>query len=190
RIQNLSSIKDDNTIISYIRLGIAKNLSICIGQQQVFDEDYNFDEIVALCKICVIRLEWMRHVTPRETRNPNQNLTPNNLTARATHPNMPKIVHDTRPNLTNSSIPAQTHSFNDPMILDQNQLSHIGHDGHITQEERSRRFRLNLCMHCGKPGHRVDVCLSLKKHNFIQQLELQYLNGGAPIEPEPENLKE
>lgn len=45
-------------------------------------------------------------------------------------------------------------------------------------------------MRCGKPGHHVDVYLSLKKHKFIRQLDLQDLNSGASLESEPENLKE
>ena len=29
---------------------------------------------------------------------------------------------------------------------------------HITAEERQERFAKNLCLYCGKPGHRVDTC--------------------------------
>lgn len=99
RLQNLASIKDDKTLISYMRSGVANNLSICIGQQQVFEKEYTFDEFVALCKHCVIRLEWMRKVAPRETRNPNLNI--NNPIPRVTNPTLPRVFHDTRPHLAN-----------------------------------------------------------------------------------------
>jgi hypothetical protein len=35
--------------------------------------------------------------------------------------------------------------------------------GKLTQEERDYRFKNNLCLYCGKPGHLVDVCLACKK---------------------------
>lgn len=41
------------------------------------------------------------------------------------------------------------------MELDQSNMSHIGPDGHITQEERLKRYHLKLCMRCGAPGHRA-----------------------------------
>ena len=59
------------------------------------------------------------------------------------------------------------------MILDNARLSHLGPDGKITKVERKRRQELNLCMRCGRPGHRVRNC-------DIEELRLQesYLDDG------------
>lgn len=46
----------------------------------------------------------------------------------------------------------------DPMISDRVDLSYIGPDGHLTPEERFKRFRLNLCIRCGKPGYMAKTC--------------------------------
>jgi Retrotransposon gag protein len=35
--------------------------------------------------------------------------------------------------------------------------------GKLTQEERDHRFKNNLCLYCGKPGHLVDACFARKK---------------------------
>ncbi|KAI0996064.1 hypothetical protein K3495_g12116 [Podosphaera aphanis] len=142
RLQNLSGITDSKTLISYMRSGVSNELRSCISQHQELRKKYTFDEFVALCKDCVLRLDlekpgkFLSNPTPR-----GSNLAP------------PKPVV-VAPGSGANSVPLG----GDPMILDKADMSHIGPDGHITPEERQRRFRYKLCMRCGKPGHRRDNC--------------------------------
>lgn len=64
---------------------------------------------------------------------------------------------------TSSSTPAasSTSTASDvvPMEVDATRVS----KGKLTQEERDHRFKNNLCLYCGKPGHLVDACFARKK---------------------------
>ncbi|POS87002.1 hypothetical protein EPUL_001339 [Erysiphe pulchra] len=138
RLQNLSQITDDKTLIAYMRDGVSPNLTLCIGQQQLFNKTYSFDDFVQLCKECVIRLDWMR-LPIRAAVNPIRNdLTPRgiNLTqpVAAEYIGSPNASSESGTNL----IP-----LGDPMVLDRLDLSHIGPDGHIIAEERLRQQRLS-----------------------------------------------
>ncbi|POS82307.1 hypothetical protein EPUL_006356, partial [Erysiphe pulchra] len=169
RLQNLSCITDDKTLIAYIRNGVSANLNLCIGQQQLIEKKYTFDEFIVLCKECVIRLDWMRP-SIRGAQNP---ILPN-LTPRGIYPTQPTAAvcaRSTGPGVAtgSNSVPLG----DDPMILDRVDLSHIGPDGHLTSEERFRRFRLNLCMRCGKPGHVANKCNPHKKGKSINRVEIE-----------------
>lgn len=142
RLQNLSGITDSKTLISYMRSGVSNELRSCISQHQELRKKYSFDEFVALCKDCVLRLDLEK---------PGKFLS--NPTPRGSNPAPPKPVV-VAPVSGANSVPLG----GDPMILDKANMSHIGPDGHITPEERQRRFRYKLCMRCGKPGHRRDNC--------------------------------
>ncbi|KAI0995458.1 hypothetical protein K3495_g12721 [Podosphaera aphanis] len=143
RLQNLSGISDCKTLISYMRSGVSNELRSCISQHQELRKNYTFDEFVALCKDCVLRLDLEK---PGKTSA--------NLTLRGLNPTPPRAVPTVPPVSGANAVPMG----GDPMILDKIDLSHIGPDGHITPEERQRRYRFKLCMRCGKPGHRRDQC--------------------------------
>ena len=170
RLQNLSAISDDKTLIDFMRSGLSKDLNYCIGQQQVMNKKYSIDEFVALCKECAIRLEWM---FPNVKYSSEINL--NNYPTRESIQTPPKAHHVNNSNVGPSlaSGPNALPLGGEPMILDQAGLSHIGPDGHLTPEERARRFRLKLCMRCGKPGHRANRCQMGRKDKLVQQLELE-----------------
>ena len=169
RLQNLSCITDDKTLIAYMRSEVSSNLNLCIGQQQIIGKKYTFDEFVALCKECVIRLDWMRP-SIRGAKSPISY----DLALREPYPLQPLGGDFTR-NPT-SSIASGANSVplgGDPMVLDKVDLSHIGPDGHLTTEERTRRLRLGLCLRCGKPGHRVNKCQKGRKVHTVQELEIE-----------------
>lgn len=70
----------------------------------------------------------------------------------------------------------------DPMALDKADMSHIGPDGHITPEERRRRFRYKLCMRCGKPGHRANDFNSKIREKIISELNLDEKESDLVLE--------
>ena len=57
----------------------------------------------------------------------------------------------------------------DPMVLDRAEIACLGKDGRLTPEERERRFRLQLCMRCGKAGHRAHNCVLQRKNKTREQ---------------------
>ncbi|KAI1006054.1 hypothetical protein K3495_g2162 [Podosphaera aphanis] len=163
RLQNLSGIVDDKTLISYMQDDIATDLKKCFHQQRVMIKKYSFDEFVALCKECV---------TPRGTY-------PVPLKAVAVNQELgPAIASGS------NKIPLG----GDTMIPDKVDVSHIGADEHLTPEERERRFCLKLCMRSGKPGHRANKCRTGRKDKLIQQLDLDSLEDGLDLDDS--NLKD
>lgn len=169
RLQNMSCVSDDKTLIAFMRNGVSSNLNLCIGQQQVINKKYSFDEFVELCKECVIRLDWMRP-SIRGAQNP---IFPD-LTPCGINPTQP--VAGASPSNLGSRLATGSNSLPlgcEPMILDKSEISHIGPDGHITPEERLRRFKLKLCMRCGKPGHRANRCRPVQKNFNAQELNLE-----------------
>lgn len=147
RLHNLSGVTDDKTLISFMRNGVSNEMRICISQHQDIHKIYSFDEYVTLCKDCVVRLDLVR---PTRQNNSRPTLRENNTTYQNAF--IPANSGETPP--INMNLPGV-----EPMDLDQMSLSHIGPDGHLKPEERHRRFRLKLCMRCGKPGHQANECI-------------------------------
>lgn len=60
----------------------------------------------------------------------------------------------------------------------------LGATGHVTEEERKRRFEANLCLYCGEPGHLVRACPTrprTKKNNqLVNATETEHPNGTSP----------
>lgn len=56
------------------------------------------------------------------------------------------------------------------MILDGASISILGPDGKLTPAERNRRAQLNLCLRCGKSGHRSWNCK--QPSHRLQELKL------------------
>lgn len=87
-----------------------------------------------------------------------------NLTPRGIYPTQPAAA--VFPKSTGHDVATGPNSIplgDDPMILDQADLSHIGLNGYLTPEVRFRRFRMNLCMRCGKYGHVANTCNPKKR---------------------------
>ncbi|KAI1000592.1 hypothetical protein K3495_g7601 [Podosphaera aphanis] len=130
---------------------------------------YTFDEYVSLCKDCVIRVNLDK---PGRAKSHTTSGGSTNSTLRGTNP-APSHT-EPRPSVSSgaNSVPLEG---GDPMVLDQSDLSHLGPDGHLTPEERQRRFRFKLCMRCGKPGQRANVCKGKGKgkQKVLQELTLE-----------------
>ncbi|KHJ36393.1 hypothetical protein EV44_g4485 [Erysiphe necator] len=151
-----------------MRDGASPNLTLCKGQQQLFNKSYSFDDFVELCKECVIRLDWMR-LPIRAAVNPIRN----DLTPRGINPTQPMAAEFIRNSDASSASGSNSIPLGEnPMILDRLDLSHIGPDGDITAEERLRRYMLKLCMRCGKPGHHADKCRTGQKSSKLNQMDL------------------
>ena len=157
----LSSITDEGTLIAFMRAGVSKEMRSQISLQQDVTRKYTFSEFVNLCKECQLRLDLNR---PPPQLVPFS--MPRNFSAeqslkssyRSEHPfPQPSQKPGTEPYspATGSDLAPLG---GDPMVLDSATLSHLGPDGKITPAERKRRFEANLCMRCGRPGHRVKYC--------------------------------
>lgn len=149
-LYNLSCITDDKMLISRMRKGVSNEMRTCIGQHQEIHKTYSFDEFVDLCKDCVIRLDLERPV-PHTYYS-----TPRSINPRPVH-----VEEATGPNMSPLG--------GDPMVLDRAEIACLGKDGRLTPEERERRFRLQLCMQCGKAGHRAHNCVLQRKNKTREQ---------------------
>ncbi|KAI1001581.1 hypothetical protein K3495_g6620 [Podosphaera aphanis] len=155
---NLSGISDCKTLISYMRSGVSNELRSCISRHQEPRKNYTFNEFVALRKDCVLRLDLEK---------PGK--TPTNLTPRAINQTPLRAVPIAPPVSGANAVLMG----GDPMILDKFDLSHIGPDGHITPEERQRRYRFKLCMRCGKPGQCRDQCKGKSKEVLVNLADIE-----------------
>ncbi|KAI0993824.1 hypothetical protein K3495_g14360 [Podosphaera aphanis] len=143
RLHNLSGITDNKTLISCMRNGVTPELRTRISIHLDIHKSYTFDEYMALCKDCVIRLELERPTysepsNPTPSRGKNQTPQGNYSTpSRGANPNPPRYAPKSNELASGANgVPLG----GDPMDLDQSEMSHIGPDGHITPEERQRRF--------------------------------------------------
>lgn len=163
RLHNLSCISDDKTLISFMRNGVSNEMRTCISQHQDIHKKYTFDEYVTLCKECVMRLDLEKPSKIQKSSQTNRGIV-NSI--QDYHP-----IQTIRPSHNAHSVASGANNVplgGDPMILDQTNISHMGPDGHITNEERMRRFKLSLCMRCGRPGHRAESCSPKSKKECRQ----------------------
>ncbi|KAI0996629.1 hypothetical protein K3495_g11554 [Podosphaera aphanis] len=158
RLRVLAKIEDDKTLIAALRAGVSDEMRGRISQQQDVRKSYTFDEFVDLCKECQIRLDLDKPARTLAFRpSVPQGKAPIRPSAN------PSAVHPTHPpNPTSSSTPR-----GDPMVLDRANISILGPDGRLTPQERQRRFDLQLCIRCGKPGHQAATCPKSLRDNAI-----------------------
>ncbi|KAI1001105.1 hypothetical protein K3495_g7094 [Podosphaera aphanis] len=89
-------------------------------------------------------------------------------------PIIPPDLAAQNPNIINSTNGISIAEYNGS---DHSEISRIGPDGHITPEERLRRFQFKLCMRCGKPGHRANVCKLPNRDQVLRQNGLEDGDG-------------
>ena len=167
KYRNISGITDEGTLISYLRAGVSSEMRGQISQQQNITKRYTFPEFVELCKECQLRIELSRPSHPSRISSAQNRSTGHDQIANSvTNPaNLGAI--------NGPATGANLVPLGDPMILDIAKLSHLGPDGKLTTVERNRRFELNLCMRCGKAGHRAANC----KPNSPRLQELSLEDG-------------
>ena len=67
-----------------------------------------------------------------------------------------------------SVLPEKSNDVSPSTVPSGPQPMQIGHT-RLTSEERQRRFKLNLCMYCGEPGHFVSTCPAKVKAGVRQR---------------------
>ena len=128
-----------------------------------------FDEIVSICQVLWIRDQLANQAKPKNYPNFTQPIsntvsTSNIFPVRGyVTPSAPRF---TTPATTTFAQPltAPQSDQGDPMDLS----AFRGPKKPLTPEERKYRFDNNLCLYCGKPGHRVmDHKTTTQRVNFI-----------------------
>lgn len=99
-----------------------------------------------ICQDSVIRLDSGNHESNSTWSDPLQDL-PDSASRCCTHA-YPEPLLCEDPN----SLPLDEEF----LIFDKLNMSHYGPDKNLAPEERVRRLKLNLRMHCGKPGPRAN----------------------------------
>jgi hypothetical protein len=71
----------------------------------------------------------------------------------------PAKTESRTPRQPSTSTSGTTPKSTNPLVL----AGILGPDGKLTQAEKDRRIKNNLCMGCGEPGHLAVACTKLKK---------------------------
>lgn len=94
-------------------------------------------------------------------------------------PNPSSIRSSNRPDYSRSD-------YYGPKPMELDALGISSSTGKLTPEERKRRFDNNLCMFCGKPGHRVAECDRANNPSKAPRQSIHALETDNPVErPSP-----
>ena len=128
-----------------------------------------FDEMVFICQILWIRDQLANQVKPKNYPNFTQPIS-NTVSTSNTFPVRgyvtPSVPRFTTPAITTFAQPftAPQSDQGDPMDLSASR----GPRKPFTPEKRKYRFDNNLCLYCGKPGHRImDHKTTTQRVNFV-----------------------
>ena len=136
-----------------------------------------FDEMVFICQVLWIRDLLANQAKPKNYSNfthpaSNSNVSPTSNTFPVRGYVTPFITTFVKPP---APVPIDR---NDPMDLSTSR----GPRKPLTPEERKYRFDNNLCLYCGKPGHRImDHKITTQRVNFITPAPVVASPATAPF---------
>lgn len=149
-----------------MRNGISKEMRTQVSLQQDVRRKYSYNDFVEVCKDRQLRLDLDRPSFQSipftmQCRNPQVDLS-TRPPRRADFATIPSSKFTPIGPISSAQGPATGSNLvppgEDPMILDKASLSYLGPDEKLTSAERKRRYELNLCMRCGKFGHKAIHC--------------------------------
>ena len=141
-----------------------------------------FDEVVSICQILWTRDQLANQAKPKNYPNFTHPIPASNSNASSTNNNTFPVRGFVTPSTTTTTFaqPPVTAPVdqNDPMDLSASR----GLRKPLTPEERKYRFDNNLCLYCGKPGHRImDHKTTIQRVNFVTPVFIATSSATAPF---------
>ena len=157
---------DDNTKLTALREGLSHEL--CALLLTILNEPDNFDDYVKLLQ----KLDSKQQVKKQQTKTYATCTSASTTTVSTTCINSGNVnntlslINFTRSTPTVSPISIMTGTHPEPMNLSS------GHFVKLSQEEKDRRNREELCQYCEGAGHIARVCLNIGKSRPMHVAEL------------------
>ena len=157
---------DDNTKLTALREELSHEL--CALLLTILNESDNFDDYVKLLQ----KLDSKQQVKKQRTKTYAARTSALIITVSTTHINSDNVnntlslINVTCFTPTVSSIFTMTGTYSEPMNLSS------GRFVKLSQEEKDRRNREELCQYCEGAGHIARVCLNIGKSRPMHVTEL------------------
>ena len=141
-----------------------------------------FDEMVFICQVLWIKDQLANQAKPRNYPNFTHPIPASNSNASSTNNNTFPVRGFVTPFITITTLaqPPITAPIdqNDPMDLSASRRLKKP----FTPEKKKYRFDNNLCLYCGKPGHRaVDHKTTIQRVNFVTPVFIVTSSATAPF---------
>lgn len=151
---------DDKALMSSFKRGLPDRLLDELGRLP--NKPFNLEELIG--KTLDIDERYWENQSFKEQREPNRysNIRRRETNNYGRHRNNKFQSSNTTRYTSTRQIKTEE---NDEKSHDKGKATHLDKEGKITQQERSRRMRLGLCMFCSEKGHLRVNCPQLEKRN-------------------------